>query len=316
MTNKIVILGANSFLGIHLCRELCRQDKYETIAIVRTDVARISLHTELEGLNTVFLKSELLANLTDCLDSDSVVINCLFDRKSGVETNLRIFSKIIEKVRSKNVKKFIHISSVDVYGRNPAMCIDESMKCNPVTEYSRTKYSLEKLTSDYSGRDFPVVVLRAGAIFGEGGNNLFKHAYDSLNRSLFYNYIKIFLHGKRSLNLVCVENVVAAIIHIANKTSAEPFSLVNVTDDDESINNYFDVINIIRKHASLEALSPPVMTLPVVIMRLLLKIKGKDNTNPFREYSNAKLLNEGFAKKTNLEKAIREYVDSFRTCQR
>jgi len=112
------------------------------------------------------------------------------------------------------------------------------------------------------------------------------------------------------MNLVSVENVVAALEFLldAKKVDREVFI---ISDDDSPVNNYRGVEN--RLLANFGKSYPvPRVFIPEFLLRVLLRLAGKSNTNPSKKYSGQKLAALGFIKPQNLEAAIDAFAERYK----
>ncbi len=76
---------------------------------------------------------------------------------------------LLEACRAAGVSRFVHCSSVGVYGEVVAPPYDEDSPCRPELPYERTKLEGERLALEYGRREgFPVCVLRPAWVYGPG----------------------------------------------------------------------------------------------------------------------------------------------------
>jgi nucleoside-diphosphate-sugar epimerase len=102
------------------------------------------------------------------------VVNCAVINKSschgleGLEKNLQIFRNIMVAIPAGACRSFIQLSSVDVYGHEPALPITEHSDVNPATDYAKAKLACERMLSERVAKEFPVAVLRLPGVYGPG----------------------------------------------------------------------------------------------------------------------------------------------------
>lgn len=207
---KILVTGANGFLGSHIVQRLL-QNHYQVICLVRKESNKRWLN---EILNDVelrysdFLYPETLKGNFDDID---VVIHAAglvntFDWHNFYLVNFLGTKNILKaSVESKTVKKFIYISSHTASG--PSLTDDvknENSIAKPVSHFGKSKLLAEEEVIKYISR-FNIVILRPTVIYGPRDHNLlplFKLAkqgyfvrFGDLNRIINLCYINDFVEG-------------------------------------------------------------------------------------------------------------------------
>ena len=115
------------------------------------------------------------------------------------------------------------------------------------------------------------------------------------------------------MNLVHVDNVVAALAFLIDTPRDIGGEVYIVSDDESPLNNYRDV-----EHRLVEGLGIPNYPLPPVAMprsalALALKAAGRTNTNPNRVYDGSKLLKAGLKKPVSLEEGLASFASWYRS---
>ncbi|XOF35090.1 MAG: NAD-dependent epimerase/dehydratase family protein [Candidatus Electrothrix sp. YB6] len=85
------------------------------------------------------------------------------------DINVHGLRTLLEKAHQTGVRRFVHISSVGVYGKLAAVPADENTPCHPQSIYGETKLAGEKEVVAFcreSGMDY--VILRPAWIYGQG----------------------------------------------------------------------------------------------------------------------------------------------------
>ena len=114
------------------------------------------------------------------------------------------------------------------------------------------------------------------------------------------------------MNLVCIENVVAAIQFATQVNVSSGVETFIVSDDDDDVNNYRDVESILRRKFGCSEYVVPPLALPMALLRVLLKVSGRSNANPKRVYSSTKLRNAGFKKVIPFTAGLALFADWYR----
>lgn len=155
---KILVTGANGFIGRHLVLRLC--ERHEIFAVVRG--ARQVTSQESVSLVEMDLEQPLdLAKLPSQID---IVIhlaqtNALFPEAANqlFAVNTSGTLRLLEYGRRAGARQFILASSGDVYGDRPEPC-RETDTVAPATFYAVTKYAAELLVLSYSSYVRPCVL--------------------------------------------------------------------------------------------------------------------------------------------------------------
>lgn len=83
------------------------------------------------------------------------------------ETNVEAVKSLLEIARNNGVRRFVHTSSVGVYGPLTALPADESSACHPDILYERTKLQGEETVRRFvQDTGFPAVILRPAWVYG------------------------------------------------------------------------------------------------------------------------------------------------------
>jgi UDP-glucose 4-epimerase len=78
---------------------------------------------------------------------------------------------VLEASRMHGVRKFIYISSAEVYGRPEAAVVAEEHPSDPVSPYGAAKASAELLIRAFAAQcDFSSVILRPFSVYGRGAS--------------------------------------------------------------------------------------------------------------------------------------------------
>lgn len=294
----IVVIGATGFIGEHLLNALAERNNIKIRVLVHRNKAK-------SHANIKFIEGDLLKpdSLDVLLSENCTVINLAYLARD----NLEAMTNLAKACAKNQVKRLIHCSTAVVAGRVSSNLVTESIHCNPVSEYEKTKMHMEEILFDAAIGKFEISILRPTAVFGSGGKNLLKLVNELMTVNQWVSYVRSCLFNHRSMNLVCVENVVAALVFLldAEKIDREIFI---ISDDDSPINNYRDVENrLLAKFGKSYCI--PIIFVPEFILVVLLRLTGKSNINPSIKYSDQKLIALGFKKPQNLKAGIDSFAE-------
>ena len=269
---KFLVIGSNSFSGSHFVKELLLQD-HEVIGISRSDepndiflaykwLRRNNKYSTYEEKNFKFIKLDLNQDIKEILDlvdsfkpeyivnfaSQGMVAESWLNPTHWYRTNLLSQVAFHDGIRNKKfLKKYIHISTPEVYGDTKDW-IKENHNFNPTTPYSISRAACDMhLLSYYKAYDFPVVFTRAANVYGPG-----QQLYRIIPRTILSarSSKKLELHGgghsKRSF--IHISDVVKATLDLA--LNANPGTCWHISNCDA-----YSIRNLVNKICEMTKVS-------------------------------------------------------------
>ncbi len=204
----ILITGGTGFIGSHLVRALLAKGKK-----VRVLARKTSSIKKLEKLNVEILYGSLddvnslveatkgiktVYHLAAMLGSPEITYKQLYN------VNVKGTKNLIEACTKNKVRRFVLISSVAAMGPAKHMA-DEKTKCNPKTDYDKTKYFSE-LAVKKSKLDWTIV--RPTMVYGPGEIRNKAKLFRLVQKGFFV----ILGNGKNFMSLVYIDNLIKGII--------------------------------------------------------------------------------------------------------
>ncbi len=167
-----LVTGASGFIGGRLVERLATEEG----VCVRGMVRNVTKAERLRGLSIDIVKGDLLdlPSLREAIDGCDLVFHCASPVRSGQKRNrfYRSFDKgtenIVKVSSHSRVKKFIHFSSVAVYGMNLPENVDETAPFQSGgCQYCDIKIESEKIVwAAHHNAGLPVVVIRPANVYG------------------------------------------------------------------------------------------------------------------------------------------------------
>lgn len=115
-------------------------------------------------LNEIIPRHDAVIHLA-CISNDpSFELN----PQLGKSINLDAFEPLVEISKKSGVKRFIYASSSSVYGIKEEPNVNESMKLEPLTDYSKFKAMCEEILEKYRSDDFTTCTIRPATVCGYG----------------------------------------------------------------------------------------------------------------------------------------------------
>ena len=305
----IAITGASGYLGGKLLSALLRDGSFRVKVLSRTGAIDHNLtpHHSVE-----IVKGDLLSptSLQDFLEPGCIVVNLVYLWGAGEGTNIAAMSNLVQACRRARICRLVHVSTAAVAGRTDADLVDEDTVCKPTSEYGITKLKVEALIREASQAEFDLVMLRPTSVFGPGAEPLSKLVNDLLAQRQLLNYMKSSLFGRRRMNLVHIENVIAAVTFAAQRMENFCGEVFIVSDDDADTNNFRDVESALKRGFGLQNYHLPRIPIPLSFLHMLLLLLGRNNANPSCNYSAQKIKDCGFHRPISFEAGLADFIGS------
>lgn len=171
---KILVTGAGGFIGYHLANYLTDNGYSVTgVDIHYPEQAADGKQPRFTAVQGDFRDQPLMEKALEKMDVifhlASAHLQISLDESEYWDINVHSLRPLLELAQRKGVKKFIHVSSVGVYGNLKSWPANEESECTPQSIYGETKIAGEaevKKISEETG--FPVVIIRPAWVYGPG----------------------------------------------------------------------------------------------------------------------------------------------------
>jgi len=263
---KALVTGATGFLGQHLCQQLLQQG-WQVFALCRNAAKAAALpedvHIVMGDILSVDKFQRLIPDDLDVLFHTAASTNTWFKNNAmQTETNLAGTQNMLNIAVKHNVKRFVHISSVVVFGIHSQLKnIEESMQkagADSFINYVRTKTASEKLVLECSKLD--VVIINPTHIIGPGD----RHNWARLIKMIAGQKLPSIPNGAGSF--VDVRDVAAGIIGAYHHGKKGENYLLGGTD--------LNFKQFVYKVAAKLKVKPTKLQLPTGLLMLLARIKN------------------------------------------
>jgi nucleoside-diphosphate-sugar epimerase len=302
----VSLSGAGGYLGRALINDFLKSDRYFS-ALVHSTRESGSVESDEK-----YFRGDLLRNdaLSGWLKPGQTVVHLAYMWTAGEAANIQATKNLLAACQNAGVKRLVHVSTAAVVGRSETDWVDEKTPCRPVTEYGRTKLKIEEVMRDFSAStDIDVVVLRPTSVFGPGAAPLEKLCRDLRESGWLSNYMRACLFGSRAMNLVHIDNVIAAIRFAIDFPGHFAGETLIVSDDDAPKNNFRDVESTLRAVLGLGGYPVPLVSLPRFVLELLLRAMRRNIVNTRCRFSAAKMREMGFVPSLTFENALIGYAE-------
>jgi UDP-glucose 4-epimerase len=225
---KILITGANGFLGKHLAQAAILLG--QVIAVVRTGAGTINGCTvECADLSN----REAVRNLFERWHPDVVLHTAARIPRSPNEDiytffddNVRATVNIYHCALLAGVRRIVFSSSMSVYGRPQSLPVDEDHPVLPDTPYALSKIQAELIGRCYAESGLQTTVLRYSGIFGAGQRSGAVSAF--IAQCLQDAPLTLNAGGRPSSDFVWVQDVVQANLLALQYAQNSNFEVMNI----------------------------------------------------------------------------------------
>ncbi|MCC6721094.1 MAG: NAD-dependent epimerase/dehydratase family protein [Bacteroidia bacterium] len=215
--NRVLLTGANGFLGTYIEKELRKQNYSITTLGRKNSIINIDLSKE------VPLFSENINIVIHSAGKAHVIPKTEKEKKDFFLVNIQGTHNLIKSLESStSLKSFIFISSVSVYGLIKGNDITEDYPLNAYDSYGKSKIEAEKLVKDFCKRkNINFCIIRLPLIAGKNPPGNLGSMIKSLKKG---TYLSI---GKANVkkSMVMAEDVAKLIPELFDKTG-----IYNLTD--------------------------------------------------------------------------------------
>lgn len=235
MVKKIFLTGASGFIGRAVIKRLKVNHQLTLLLLPDESIAGLG------DLNVARGDITRLRSLSGLMNGHDTVIhmagsvgyqswrNCLSINVDGTRN-------VLKQAVKAGVIRFIHMSSVSVYGRVPDIRIMEEQPYRKIQDpYGDTKIAAEQLARKFADRHrIDLTILRPTAAYGVGDNKFLPGLVQNLNTGRF----RMIGDGNHSVDLVHVTDV-AESVYLALHKQESVGQAYNITNEKNPTWNEF-----------------------------------------------------------------------------
>lgn len=220
---KIAVVGATGFVGAALTETLLQDTGKQVLPLIRSAGNAWGLARHGVDLKMVDLLHP--DSIEEALEDCTHVVNC---SRGSDKVMLKGLNNLIKQCRRRDIKKFVHLSSVAVYGDPPpADSINETAATRPAKgSYGSIKLRQDEMVQSAARAGLPSVILCPPNILGPGSYFLLQ-----LLNSVSAGQFLLAGNGDTVCCSIDVANLVHAIV-LAMESEVNDGERLFVTDDE------------------------------------------------------------------------------------
>jgi len=305
----IAVTGATGFIGRRLVDVLVARGDAAVRVLVRNNDAIARTGFRGEAIEGDMRNPAAFARI---FEEGCTWVNVAHLNPLSEADQINVMASLLEVCRKKRIKRLVHCSTAVVAGRSSASVVTENTDCLPGDRYEAAKLAIEQVLLQKCGGSLEVVILRPTAVFGPRGRNLIKLANDLRGQPAFVNYLKSCLQGSRRMNLVHVDNVVAALAFLIGVPGRMAGEVFIISDDEAPGNNFRDVERGLMAGLGIPDYPVAPAALPRWMLSAALRATGRTNSNPSRVYDCSKIVGRGLKKPVAFEQGLADFTTWYR----
>jgi nucleoside-diphosphate-sugar epimerase len=276
MNERVLVTGADGFVGRHVCRRLIASG-YIPLAGLRTLKMWPELQRAVPGLNEYSLLGDLgeYQNLNVHLVNVSAVIH-LAGRPPVMSANTAGSSQNYRRVNvegtksvaratfAAGVRRFIFVSTVKVLGEStPTGPFTDDSPANPQNPYATSKWEAEETLREIAANTgLELVIVRPPQVYGSGVRGNFLRLMKLVDRALPIPLPK----RKNRRSLLGVENLADFLVHcVDNRNAAGQAFLVKDSEDLSTRELIQQLAHLLGRPARLVPVPEPLIRLAATL---------------------------------------------------
>jgi predicted dehydrogenase/nucleoside-diphosphate-sugar epimerase len=210
---RVLVTGATGFIGCRLAEILHLREGCQVRALVHKPgsaarLARLPIEMVLGDLDNP-------AALVKAVEGCDAVVHCAVGpswqaRREVFAANVNGTRNLIEACHKASVNRFVHLSTIAVYGTEVPAVVDETTPVRPdrQSSYAASKAAAEDVVAKAARHGLPAVILRPAHVYGPFGKTFITNPLQHLARGA----LVLVDPQQTPSNTIHVDNVAEAII--------------------------------------------------------------------------------------------------------
>jgi nucleoside-diphosphate-sugar epimerase len=173
MYGRVLVTGAGGFIGSHVVAQQLSLGREVSALDIRLSGVDGMSDRALTRIEADFTEPAVQREALDGIDLVIHLASAHLEVSVPAETywrvNVEALPGFLAASRDAGVRRFVHVSSVGVYGEIEQPPADEDSPCRPELLYERTKHAGElEVKKFFDETGFPIVIVRPAWVYGPG----------------------------------------------------------------------------------------------------------------------------------------------------
>lgn len=247
MKKRVLICGATGFIGRALVKKALCEDWVFELGVQSEDKAKeifneLPVQTNIRKMNIVDENSINLKGIDVIINMAAFIPKNITDVKEALLVNCLGTYNLLNACLREGIKKFVHSSSMAVYGNPDSIPVDENHPKNPQSHYGISKLTGEHYCRMETFKSIQRIILRYSTVYGPYMDT---DKIPAVFMNKLLNNDPVDVCGENSGDFVFVEDAAMANILAVKKDFTEHFIDFNIGSDKETKIN--EVVEIIQK---------------------------------------------------------------------
>jgi len=167
---RVLVTGASGFIGCRLVERLHYGSDWQPRALIRNPgrAARLARMPIEFAIGDLASPTDLAKALEGCAAVVHAGIGTSWRESERIATTVQGTKNIVEAALRAGVKRFVHVSTLAVYGERVDGTITEETPVNPKKgwDYAESKHAAEQIVLEAAAKGLPAVILRVAVVYG------------------------------------------------------------------------------------------------------------------------------------------------------
>ena len=264
---NVLITGGGGFIGSHLVEDQLQRGR--TVKAVDLDLSLLNRwgdHPRLQLIQGDIRDKELMRKSLEGIELvfhlASAHLSLVTPERDYWEVNVQGVEELVQLCRIADVKRFIHCSSVGVYGNIVNPPADEESPCHPELVYEQTKLAGEQALCRFYGRTgYPISIVRPVWAYGPRCPRTAK-----LFRTIRKRHFIMVGNGQTQRHCVYISDLVDGLNLCAEHEEA--IGQTFIIGDNAAVT----VQQLVEEIAAIMQVPPPWLKVPIGVMAPICRI--------------------------------------------
>lgn len=301
MKKDILVTGGNGFLGSYIVKELLQVENNNITILCRSEKIAADFRRTVKIIGQDITDKKVLIECVRNYDTIYHVAGNIKTPETDIaglyyDINSKGTLNLLEACKANDIKRFVYISTCEVYGNRHKEGISEDDRKEPANEYAKSKLMAEEYCRQYAEQnDIKISVIRPSYIYGYGqyyGRLFPRLIQDALSHN------RITLKPDMSGNdFIYVKDTAYGIVLLGEQEQKDNYEVFNISSG---------------KFTTIKDVFETVKELTGKAYDMCSEDEAKNRPEAF-SYSIEKIKNSGYNAKYNLKTGLRDVIKIYKS---